>query len=290
MKKVILLKGLPASGKSTYAKELQVQNPGMYKRINRDDMRAMLDNSHFSKSNEKFVKQLRDYLIIKALENGKHVIVDDVNLSPKNLNRIEQLVSDFNKANNDQVQVEVREMKTSLVECLERDAKREKKVGEKVIRDFHRQFYANNDRYTTQNEDLPKAVICDLDGTLCLLNGRSPYKADDCDKDLLNKPVADLLKLKAASGTKIILFSGRLDTYKDKTITWLAEHEIPYELLEMRKAKDVRKDSIVKKEMYESFVKDKYCIEFVLDDRDQVVNLWRDDIRLPCFQVYFGDF
>lgn len=290
MKKVLLLRGLPASGKSTYAKQLQTDKPGMYKRINRDDMRAMLDDGQFGRSNEKFVLKLRNHLILTALENGKHVIIDDLNLSPKNKSKIDQIVSDFNKEHNDNVQVEVREINAPLATCLERDAKRDKPVGNKVIRDLHRQFYAGSERYRTQDTSLAKAIICDLDGTLCLLNGRSPYIADDCDKDLVNEPVANLLKLKAQTGTKIILFSGRLDTYKDKTLKWLAEQEVPYEMLHMRKADDSRKDSIVKREFFETYVEDKYFVEFVLDDRNQVVDLWRDELRLPCFQVYFGDF
>ncbi len=290
MKKVILLRGLPGSGKSTYAKQLQTNNPGMYKRINRDEMRAMLDDGQFSRSNEKFVLQLRNHLIVTALINGKHVIVDDLNLSAKNKSKIDQIVSDFNMEHNDNVQVEVREVNASLPTCLERDAKRDKPVGKKVIRDLHRQFYAGSERYRVQDTSLPKAIICDLDGTLCLLNGRSPYQADDCDKDLVNEPVASLLKLKAQTGTKIILFSGRLDTYKEKTLQWLAEHEIPYEMLHMRKADDSRKDAIVKREFFETYVDQKYFIEFILDDRNQVVDLWRDELQLPCFQVYFGDF
>lgn len=290
MKKVILLRGLPGSGKSTYAKQMQAENPGMYKRINRDDMRAMLDDGEFGKSNEKFVLKLRNHLIRTALENGKHVIVDDLNLSAKNKSKIEQIVHDFNVEHQDNVQVEVREITTPLTTCLERDAKRKKPVGKRVIRDLHRQFYAGNERYRTQDSNLPKAVLCDLDGTLCLLNGRSPYLAHDCDKDLVNQPIADLLKLKAQNGTSIVLFSGRLDTYKEQTLTWLAKHEIPYTLLKMRKADDNRKDAIVKKEFFDQYVEGKYFVEFVLDDRNQVVDLWRDELRLPCFQVYFGDF
>lgn len=290
MKKVILLRGLPGSGKSTYAKQLQAASPGMYKRINRDDMRAMLDDGKFGKSNEKFVLKLRNHLILTALEDGKHVIVDDLNLSEKNKTKIEHIVAEFNKEHNDDVQVEIREVNAPLSTCLERDAKREKPVGKKVIRDLHRQFYAGSERYRKQDVSLPKAIICDLDGTLCLLNGRSPYKADDCDKDLVNDPVANLLKLKAKEGTKVVLFSGRLDTYKEQTLKWLAEHEIPYEMLHMRKGNDSRKDSIIKREFFETYVEGKYFVEFVMDDRNQVVDLWRDDLRLPCFQVYFGDF
>ena len=95
------MRGLPGSGKSTYAKQLVTESPNMYKRINRDDLRAMFDNGYWSKGNEKFVKQVRDILIIKGLEEGKHVIVDDTNLSTTNETRIRQLVQQFNKEHND---------------------------------------------------------------------------------------------------------------------------------------------------------------------------------------------
>ena len=128
-KKVILMRGLPGSGKSTYAKKLVEENPNAYKRINRDDLRMMFDNGIVTKGNEKFAKQVRDILIIKALEDGKHVIVDDTNLSDKNFIRISQLVQQFNKEHNDNVSVEIKVMETTLEECIKRDNNREKKVG-----------------------------------------------------------------------------------------------------------------------------------------------------------------
>lgn len=80
MKKVILMKGLPGSGKSTYAKKIVTDNPEQYKRINRDDLRLMFDNSFTSKANETFIRSVRALLILKTLESGKSVIVDDTNL------------------------------------------------------------------------------------------------------------------------------------------------------------------------------------------------------------------
>lgn len=292
MKKVIIMRGLPGSGKSTYAKNLVAQNPNSYKRINRDDLRMMFDNGYTSKGNEKFIKQVRDMLIIKALEDGKHVIVDDTNLSEKNIVRINQLVHDFNKKNNDSVKVEVKDMEVSLEQCIENDSKREgkAKVGEKVIREMYRNFIKDDTRYAVQNEALPKAIICDLDGTLCLMQDRDPYNASTCDKDLPNKPVLGVLKEYAKNGYKILLISAREEQYKPQTLTWLERYGVHFDELLMRKTADTRKDSIIKTEIYNTYIKDKYMIEFVLDDRNQVVYMWRDELRLPCFQVYYGDF
>ena len=283
------MRGLPGSGKSTYAKQLVADAPNTYKRINRDDLRAMFDNGHWSQGNEKFVKKIRDVLIIKALEEGKHVIVDDTNLSPTNETRVRQLVQEFNKNHNDTVQVEVKEMETSLQECIARDAKRQKPVGAKRIRDMHRQFYAVS-HLTEQNPALPKAIICDLDGTLALMNGRNPFDAARCEEDVLNVPVAKVVKTFQDLGYQVLLLSGRKEEHKTQTINWLATHNITYDLLELRKTADNRPDTVVKKELFYTHISDKYYIEFVLDDRDQVVELWRSELGLTCFQVNYGDF
>lgn len=83
MIKVLFLKGLPGSGKSTYAKKLIAENHNMYKRINKDELRAMLDDNKHSNDSEKFILQVRDAMILMALQNGKYVIIDDTNLAPK---------------------------------------------------------------------------------------------------------------------------------------------------------------------------------------------------------------
>jgi len=289
-KKVIIMRGLPGSGKSTYAKQLLNDFPNSYKRINRDELRMMLDNGITSKGNEKFVKQLRDILIIKALEAGKHVIVDDTNLSETNIVRINQLVHQFNKENKDSVSVEIKEMQTTLDDCIERDKNREKKVGEKVIRDMHRQFFPSDELYSVQDKSLPKAILCDLDGTLSLLNGRNPYDASNCDQDGLNEAVAQVLKLFKEKGYAIILVSGREDKYRNPTLAFLEKHNIGYDQLLMRKSNDNRKDSIIKKEIFDNHIREKFYVEFILDDRNQVVDMWRKELKLTCFQVNYGDF
>ena len=153
-----------------------------------------------------------------------------------------------------------------------------------------KKFLKDEPIYCEQNPDLPKAIICDLDGTLALMNGRNPFNASKCDRDVLNVPVANLLKNYKTLGHKILLVSGRDEIYKEPTLRFLEKHAITFDALLMRKAKDQRKDSIIKTEIYTEFIKDKYFIEFVLDDRNQVVDTWRKELKLPCFQVYYGEF
>lgn len=58
----------------------------------------------------------------------------------------------------------------------------------------------------------------------------------------------------------------------------------------MREAGNNEKDSIIKRRLFDTYIKDKYDIQFVLDDRNQVVDMWRKDLGLCCLQVDYGDF
>jgi predicted kinase len=292
MKKIIILRGLPASGKSTYAKNLLSENPGMYKRLNRDEMRLMFDNNHHTDANEKFIAKVRDLMMLEALKAGKHVIIDDTNLSERSVERIRQIVRKHCIDTADEVQVEVKEITTSLEECLIRDEQREKKVGRNVIMRMYKQHVLGNERgphYKPQDTNLPKAILCDLDGTLAIINGRSPFDTA-CETDLLNEPVANLLAMHRKNKHKIIFMSGREEAARASTQTWLAKHNIEYDGLCMRATGDARKDAIVKKELFEVHILNQYHIEMVYDDRDQVVDLWRLELGLPCLQVNYGDF
>lgn len=279
--KLIMCKGLPGSGKSTWARE-QIG----FKRINKDDLRKMLDNSVWSKQNEKFILVARDILIHHALSQGISIISDDTNLAPKHeetlRNIAKQYKAEFIVQDFTDVPIEV---------CIERDLKRFDSVGERVIRKQARDFLfpkeTNRVVPLSPNPALPDAIICDIDGTLALFGGANPYNRD-FSEDWVNLPIVSILD-SYISSYKIILVSGRKDTYREVTERWLVDNDIHYDYLFMRKGDDNRKDFIIKQEIYEAEIKDKYNILFVLDDRNQVVELWRS-LGLTCLQVAEGDF
>jgi len=278
MLKVIMTKGLPASGKTTFAKTLVDKNPNTYKRINKDDLRAMLDNNKHSKDAEKFILNVRDQLILLALENHKHVIVDDTNLAPKHEERIRLLVKG-------KAEFKIKDFTNiSLEECLFRDSKRPNPVGKDVILKMYNQFLKPPQQVYEHKEGLQHIVICDLDGTLSLLNGRDPYDASTCDKDLLSPVIDSIIRSRDA-----VLVSGRSDKYKPQTLAFLEKHDIKYIKLLMRKEGDFRKDYLVKQEIFETEIRDRYNVDFCLDDRNQVVDLWRS-LGLTCLQVADGNF
>ncbi len=282
MKTVTLTKGLPASGKTTWAKNLIDNNPGMYKRVSKDDLRAMMDNGKWSSENEKFVLKIRDSLIVQAINEGYHVIVDDTNLNPVHAKHIADLIKG--------VGVVIFEDFTSvpLETCLERDAKRTNSVGSKVIKGMWKQFLKPAPLIVEQDPKLPDAIICDIDGTLALFGAANPYNRD-YSKDTMNETIRGILYYYMDSGNKLILVSGRMESAREVTEDWLSCNGVNPDGLFMRRTNDTRKDAIVKKELYEDNIKGKYNVKFVLDDRNRVVEMWREQ-GLICLQVAEGDF
>ena len=133
------------------------------------------------------------------------------------------------------------------------------------------------------------AIICDIDGTLAHHSERSPYDYSRVGEDTVDVDIRDLVYVMNEIGTKILLISGREDSCEEATKQWLQVNLAPHHELFMRKSGDHRKDSIVKREIFDEYIRDNYLVRFVLDDRDQVVKMWRD-LGLKCLQVAEGNF
>lgn len=135
---------------------------------------------------------------------------------------------------------------------------------------------------------MKKAIIVDLDGTLCDCEHRRKLKSNgkidfnhfldpkNVIKDPLNVWCSELISAMYSLDYIIIFVSGREDSLKETTINWLKSHMMNHHVLFMRKAGDYRKDYEVKTEIYNRHIKDEYEILFVVDDRKQVVDMWRE--------------
>lgn len=141
-----------------------------------------------------------------------------------------------------------------------------------------------------------KAIIVDVDGTVADMGGRRrPYEWDKVGLDFPKVDIINLVK-RFHSTHHIIVVSGRDSICKDATVEWLKRFgvisdDLPYGYsIFMRKHKSYEKDSKVKKDIYDEFISPKYEVEFVFDDRDQVVEMWRKDLGLTCLQVDYGNF
>lgn len=160
-------------------------------------------------------------------------------------------------------------------------------------------------------ERLP-CVIFDLDGTLADLSHRLhhiqnkpknwPAFFDAMAEDSLIPSVAWLFRAVRNSRVPVgspmpqdqespvaIICSGRPDNYRELTQRWLFAHCLAPYALYMRSEGDYRADDIVKRELLAKIREDGFDPLLVVDDRDRVVNMWRDE-GLTCLQCAPGDF
>jgi hypothetical protein len=121
------------------------------------------------------------------------------------------------------------------------------------------------------------------------MNNRSPFDWSKVHEDSVNEPVADIVRKYEKAGYLVFAVSGRDGSCRELTRNWLIANNIPFDGLFMRAPGDTRKDSIVKMEIFENEFKGKFNIKFVLDDRNQVVNMWRS-LGITCLQVADGNF
>lgn len=277
-----MMKGLIASGKTTEAKKLVEQG---YKRVNKDDLRAMIDSSVHSKANEEQIIEVRDLIVINYLDQGYNVVVDDTNFAPIHEQELRAI------AENCGADFKINYIDTPVKECVRRNLLRGEPVPTKAIWDMWSRYVRAEAPKTIipYNKDLRDAYIFDIDGTLAIMKGRSPYEWDRVGEDRLNENVAEILDNLHKNGYKIIILTGRDAVCKEATRAWLEFHEIEYDAFGCRGAGDSRPDYVVKRELYEQNIKDKFNVMGVFDDRDQVVELWRE-LGLTCFQVAEGSF
>ena len=129
----------------------------------------------------------------------------------------------------------------------------------------------------------PKSIICDIDGTLALRVNRDHFDFEKAGSDNMNKPIKEIVNLFKENGYEILLVTGREERFRDITSKWLKTNNLNYSKLLMRENKDYRKDIIIKEEIYNSEIKNKYEVSFVIDDREQMIKMW-EKLRLACIK------
>lgn len=291
--KIIVLKGCPASGKSFWAREFIKKNKD-YVIVSRDSIRESR-GEYWIPEQEDYISDIEVYQIKSALNHNLNVIIDATNLNPKTIKKWEELAEETNS------ELEFKEFKIDFHTALQRDIERGKNggraVGKKVLKQFfdkyYPELYKDNRIILKPDTKLPKCVIVDLDGSICLNNGRSFLDYDKVKTDICD-PRMKLLLESFTDDIDVIFLSGREDIgrCRQETTAWL-ENNLPYDITDdkllLRRKNDHRKDSIVKKELYEKYIKNKYNIICVFEDRNQCVDMWRD-LGILCCQVYYGEF
>lgn len=303
MSTLIVTRGLPAAGKSTWARQWVAAAPGTRVRVNRDDLRAMLFGTpDYSWVQEQATTEASRTTVRALLAGHWDVVADDTNLRPRYVREWAR----FAAANG--AGFEVIEFPISVEDSITHDAARDRPVGEDVIRRMAGKYTRNGQLLPIPDDTpdgpaevetyvpkpgTPAAVVVDIDGTLALHNGRDPYDLTRCGDDLPNAAVIEAVRAAYNDGARVVFCSGREDSARAATQDWLLKHIdrgfVLDSLLLMRPAGDNRKDSVVKAELFDKHIRDHYDVRYVLDDRQQVVDMWRS-LGLTVFQVAKGDF
>lgn len=294
MSTIYALVGISGSGKTTTARTMVRYMNAVI--IGRDPLRELLfgytpetigayyDLPDFS-TKEALVSKFQDSLINTALSKGQDVILDNTHLKLSYLNDLKKYG----------VPIKYVLSEVELPEAIIRDASRPRSVGAQVIAKQHMQLKQLKSSFDfadyvpatvepiiqEQRSAKSDTIIFDIDGTLAIHTGRSPYDYSKVSTDIVCQPVLASLKAFKEAGYKIIICSGRDEECRVDTERWLFRYHIPYAALYMRKNKDQRKDYVVKEEFWREIIKDHYIVAMV-DDRRQVI----DHARKLGFTVF----
>ena len=306
--KAIICVGVSASGKSTFARKCcdEIYRPGFDFTVttphrvefNRDTVRQYLieaDGKEWKWSNWKWKREGEVTGIInRGIEDAaalrKDIIVSDTNLHAGRRNTLVAWLKSLG------YEVEIMDFPVTLEEAWERDSARHNGVGHSVIASQYEnwlEYIGRKDSYAehravfvANSNERPLCILVDIDGTLAHMNGKRG--AFDWDKVGLDD-VDDAVKMivnawKMMNSGEVIVLSGRDGVCREETEKWLKDNEIGYNQLIMRAPNDMRKDTIVKEEIFWRDIADNYNVQFVIDDRPCVVRLWQR-IGLKTFAV-----
>ena len=275
MAKIIIMRGLPASGKTTKAKEL-MKEYGNFFRLNKDDLRAMmLGGGKWDYKKEKVILKAQTGIVEALLKAKINLIIDDTNLNDRHIERWRNI------ANENRVKFEIVDVKTDVWTCIKRDELRKNSVGREVILGMAL-------RYKLWKPENP-VLLCDIDGTLAdiehrrhfVKEGEKDWKSfnEAIPKDKLRLEVwKEVLDAKKRVNCELILVSGRNSDYREETEDWLNFHLKGLEEITaifMRGSHDHRADTEVKKDFLDMIGKEN--IFMVFDDRPSVIRMWREN-------------
>lgn len=293
--------GCPASGKSTFAKQLS----SSHKQIERDLVRVQLAGSKKEfytkfdrKVGEAAVSSIIRNELLQCVKNKQDVIISDTNINKQLRHRLYQDLFDMG------FEIRVTVFDCQMQDLLDRNDERpqDDQVPQSVIERMYDEFVKQHELIVQEARVLnfripeykgqPEAIVFDIDGTIASHDGiRSPY---DLDKVLMDNPRHNIIDLYNHYATKyhVTFFSGRDRSCYVDTVVWLRNFTlIEFNELRMRPKGDKRPDWIVKGEMMiEAISNDNNFYPWmVFDDRQQVVNIW-DNMGIEVIQVQQGRF
>lgn len=292
-----ILRGVPASGKSTRALSLL----DTHVRVNRDDIRMMMWGRAVG-VDENAVSQVEQAAVDAALQAGQNVVLDATNLRAKFVQTHLSIASEHG------ANVVFEDFPVPLHVAIARDIERTRvgrNVGEDVIRRFFRNYKINTktgvlpkapelwptfEPYVGHRDGLPPAYIVDTDGTVAEKHpDRSWFDHDLTYMDTAKDYVADIVaNIGGYDGPfDILAVSARKEMNRAMTENWWRNNGIPFDQFFFRADNDSRNDAIVKYEIFKREIEPYYNVVGAFDDRPRVLRMWRR-IGIPTLQVGDG--
>lgn len=288
-KKIIVLQGPPASGKSTWARETAKAGTP-YVIVNRDSIRESR-GEYWIPDQEDYISDMEEYAVRSAVKRNLIPIIDATNLNPKTIEKWENLAKELN------CEIEYKKFYIPFTEALERDSKRERPVGKKVLIKFYTKYFYDeyvkevgyDDRKIYEGNHKSPCVVIDLDGTTMLHNGRLPFDWDKVSTDIFDPRMLKIINKFYESAVKIIFLTGRPESVRNATDDCLnSKLWFSYELI-MRPVNDNRPGDVLKKDLWEKYIDPYYNTLCVFEDSNKCVDMWRDLGLLTC-QIANGDY
>ena len=216
-KKIIVLQGPPASGKSTWAHETAKAGTP-YVIVNRDSIRNAR-GEYWIPDQEDYISDIEEYGVRSAINRNLIPIIDATNLNPKTIEKWENLAKELN------CEIEYKKFYISFKEALERDSKRERSVGKKVLINFYTKYFYDefvkevgyDDRIINKGNHKTPCVIIDLDGTVALHRNRLPYDWNKLDSDEFDPRMLQIIYKLHLVSIKIIFLTGRPNSVREET-------------------------------------------------------------------------
>ena len=303
-KQLVLTRGLPRSGKDTWALAWVNEDKENRVRINRDEIRFNMYGQYvIGPKREDVVTHVQRAMVEAAFREGQSVVISDTNLRASNFKDWMKVADKYH------AEVVVQDIDTPLEECIRRDkaigAAGGRRVGEDVIRSFYARYFRKGKfppvpvreavteapvRQYVADTSLPPAYCVDVDGTTMLnQGGRGFFDWSRVSEDTPNHSVIDTVNRLAESGAKIVVVSGRDAVCRDDTLDSLRKAGMVVDDIYMRPKGNMEKDSVIKERIIVNDVAPKYNIVGWIDDRNQVVTHVRS-MGITVFQVADGDF
>lgn len=270
--KAIVTIGISASGKTTWAESQKgfqvICRDYIRHNLLESDGKPVHEENMWKYWNFKREKEVTGnyWAFVEMMASAKsNIILADTNLNPGRRQEMQSRLEGLGYS------VEFKQFNCDYETAVKRDLYRRDSVGASVIWKQYKELYG---KVYVPPSDAPKAVIVDIDGTLAHMTNRGPFEWSKVGQDRFDVTVATAIDAFRQNYHKIIVLSGRDSVCRGETVGWLTEHEFWYDAFYMRAEGDMRKDAIVKRELFNKYIKDKYNVVAVFDDRPQMVRLW----------------